>query len=91
MSCTAADSIREFTSRNGARGFVFFLDGDRTVTPTGAVSAIRKGPFYVFAQKTGATASEVVLIHAPLAAAADEADADTIEEIAASLRLPAQE
>jgi hypothetical protein len=87
FSCTGTDSVKPFTSAKGAAGFEVYLAGELRTASTGAVTEVRKGPYYGFLLATSAGASKVLIVHAPLNKDADEADAATIRVIADSVSI----
>ncbi|HVU80190.1 MAG TPA: hypothetical protein VHD37_02390 [Candidatus Paceibacterota bacterium] len=90
FSCTGVETTAPFTNDAGLAGTKLYLHGEKKDLGSGAVTGVSKGPYYAFVLGTGATASQVLVIHAPLNKSAAEADAATIEAIARSAVLPAQ-
>ncbi len=87
FSCTGVERIAPFTAASGATGFELFLTGELTSLGSGAVTTVRKGPYYLFPLSTGAMATKLLVVHAPLNQSADEANAPAIRTIAESVRL----
>lgn len=85
FSCTGLDRILPFRTTSGMTGYEIFLKGELLTIATGEKTEIRKGPYYVFPLEVSATSGRAIVVHAPLAQSADQADADTIREIARSL------
>lgn len=82
FSCTGVKSVMPFITNSGMPGFEIYLTGALTDIPSGAVTEVNRGPFYAFVLETGATATKVLIVHAPLNKSIEEADADTIRTIA---------
>lgn len=87
FSCTGVDSVRPFAADSGEPGFELYLKGENMTLSTQAKESVRKGPYYVFALSTGATATKVLIVHAPLNLSSEEADSALIESIAKSVRI----
>ena len=85
FSCTGVKSAMPFVTESGMTGFEIYLTGSLTDIPSGNVSEVGKGPFYAFVLETGATATKVLIVHAPLNKSVEESDADAIRAIAKSL------
>ncbi len=88
FSCTGIDRIEAFLSTANVVGFEMYLKGESRDLATNTVTNVQKGPYYVFAIATNATATKVLVIHAPLNKTGAEADTATIKTIAASVRTP---
>jgi hypothetical protein len=82
FSCTGVARTQPFAGAQGAEGVELFLAGALTERGTGAVTTIEKGPYYAFVLDGGATATKVLVVHAPLNQSAAEADAATIRAVA---------
>jgi len=82
FSCTGVEEVDPFVSTPDVRGFEIYLTGDLTTISTGETTTVRKGPFFAFPLETSATATKVLIVHAPLNQSAEEADAETIRLIA---------
>lgn len=93
FSCTGIERSAPFLSGTGAVGYEAYLTGELTTHSTGAVETVSKGPYYAFLLEGGATASKILVVHAPLNQSASEADAETIKTIARSVSFskPAQD
>lgn len=85
FSCTGLDRILPFRTEAGMTGYEIFLKGELLTLATGEKTEVRKGPYYVFPLEVSATRGRAIVVHAPLGQSADEADVDTIREIARSL------
>lgn len=85
FSCTGIEHSAPFTAASGAQGLEVYLTGERKDIGTGETAAVQKGPYFVFLMEGGASASKVLVVHAPLNQTADEADADSIRGIAESV------
>lgn len=85
FSCTGLDRMLPFRTTSGLTGYEIFLKGELLTIATGEKTEIRKGPYYVFPLEVSATSGRAIVVHAPLAQSADEADTETIREIARSL------
>lgn len=85
FSCTGLDRILPFRTASGMNGYELYLKGELTNLASSEKTMMRKGPYYVFPLEVSATAGRAIVVHAPLAQSADEADAATIREIARSL------
>lgn len=85
FSCTGLDRMLPFRTTSGLSGYEIFLKGELLTIATGEKTEIRKGPYYVFPLEVSATGGRAIVVHAPLAQSADEADTETIREIARSL------
>lgn len=87
FTCVGVDSTQSFRTLSGEQGFLFYLDGERTNLSTQATSSVSKGPYFAIPLDTSATASSVLVIHAPLSQDASNSDAATIRSIAESVVL----
>lgn len=87
FSCSGIESTQPFTTTSGIQGTVLYLQGEMRELPSGTVTAVAQGPYYVFPMRSSAVGSRVIVIHPPLNVHADGADADTIRTIALSLTL----
>lgn len=85
FSCTGIERSSPFVSSAGAIGYEAYLTGELRTLATGAVETVSKGPFYAFLLEGSATASKVLIVHAPLNQSAEEADAETIRNVAESV------
>jgi len=88
FSCTGIDRIQAFLSTANVVGFEIYLKGEFRDLATNTVTNVEKGPYYVFAIATNATATKVLVIHTPLNKTATEANTAVIKAIAASVRTP---
>lgn len=84
FSCTGIDRVTPFATDSGASGFEVYLKGELRELESGAVTEVRKGPYYGFLLSTSAGASKILIVHAPLNQSAEEADAEAIRAIAKS-------
>ncbi|HEY0947927.1 MAG TPA: hypothetical protein VGE53_00335 [Candidatus Paceibacterota bacterium] len=82
FSCTGVKSAVPFVTNSGMPGFEIYLTGALTELPSGTVTEVDRGPFYAFVLETGATATKVLIVHAPLNKSVEESDADAIRAIA---------
>lgn len=89
FSCDGVEQVQPFTTRNGHEGLVLYLRGSLTNLATGESTAVGKGPYFVLPIQTGATGSQVLIIHPPLNKSAEEADSTLIRTVAESVRLSA--
>lgn len=85
FSCTGVERSAPFVSNKGAVGYEAYLTGVLTTHATGAVETVTRGPYYAFLLEGGATASKILIVHAPLNQSAEEADTETIKAIAQSV------
>jgi hypothetical protein len=85
FSCTGVEEVGPFTTASGLSGNLLYLAGSLTILATGEVTSVRKGPYFIIPLSTGATASRVLVVHAPLTQSAEMADAATIRAIAESV------
>jgi len=83
FSCTSLASSTAFTTTDGTKGYELYLNGELTDLRTKQKTTMLKGPYFVF--PLSATSTDILSIQAPLAQAAAEADAASIESIAKSL------
>lgn len=83
FSCTGMERSTPFVSSSGAMGLEIYLTGEMRSTET--TQTVQKGPFYVFLIQGDATASKVLVVHAPLTLAASESDAAAIRSVAHSV------
>lgn len=88
FSCTGVDRVSPFVSDAGANGFELYLTGDLKNLETGVGTPVEKGPYYAFVLGTSASATKILVVHAPLAQSAEEADAMAIRAIAKTVRIP---
>ncbi len=88
FSCTGIERITAFLSTANVVGFEMYLKGEFRDLATNTVTNVEKGPYYVFALATNASATKVLVIHAPLNKTGAEADTATIKAIAASVHTP---
>lgn len=91
FSCTKVSQEQPVTTDSGIEGHVIYLDGELRDLKTNKVTKVGKGPYFIFPLSTSATASKVVVVHPPLNQTAEEADSQTIREIALSLQLTKNE
>lgn len=87
FACTGIDRVSPFTSDKGAMGFELYLKGELTDLASGEKTAVEKGPYYAFVISTSASATKMLIVHAPLNLSAEEADAEVIREIAKNVRI----
>lgn len=87
FSCTQVTRVSPFTSDAGASGYELYLKGELTDRASGSVTETEKGPYYAFVLATGATATKVLIVSAPLNLSGEEADAMTIRAIAQNVRI----
>lgn len=87
FTCTGVDRTAPFVSTSGAIGLEVYLTGELKTLDTGAVQTVQKGPFYVFLIQGDASVSKVLIVHAPLNQNRDESDAETIKNVAASVKI----
>lgn len=85
FSCTGVDRILPFLTDGGTAGFEIYLAGELTQFPENTKTVVRKGPYYAFVMDASATATKVLVVHAPLNQSAEEADAEAIRAIARSV------
>jgi hypothetical protein len=90
FSCTGVETSEPFTTTAGVNGTKLYLRGEMKDFATGSTTGVSKGPYYAFVLKTSASASQVLVLHAPLNKSAAESDAPTIEAIAKSLVLSSE-
>lgn len=89
FSCSGTERREPITTEGGMQGTLLYLQGELREIPSDKVTAILKGPYYVFPLRSSATGSRVLVVHAPLAVSAQEADAGRIETIARSVTFKA--
>lgn len=87
FSCTGLKSVVPFATDTGTAGFEIFLTGERTDRAAGTVTETDKGPYIAFVLATSASATKVLIVHAPLNVDAAGADRALIETIAKSVRI----
>ena len=87
FTCTGLKSAVPFVTISGTTGFKIFLHGELTDFTTGSVTEIDKGPYLAFVLSTSATATKVLVIHPPLNQSAEEANRESIESIAKTVRI----
>lgn len=85
FSCIGIESSIPFETRSGIKGNEIYLKGELRNLQTGETKEIEKGPYFAFMKGTGATGSQVIVVHAPLNQTKAEADISTIKNIAESL------
>ena len=83
FSCTGIERSSPFVSGSGAIGLEVYLTGE--LTSASATETVQKGPFYVFLIQGDASASKVLIVHAPLSLSASESDVATIRNVAESV------
>lgn len=89
FSCTGVEKVAPFKTASGISGFALYLKGELTDLRTKSKTLVGKGPFYLFAAKSGATGSRVIVVHPPLNQSAAEANAEVIRKVAESLAIDA--
>lgn len=87
FTCTGLKSAVPFVTQSGTTGFKILLHGELTDRTTGTVAEIDKGPYIAFVLSTSATATKVLVIHPPLNVSAEEAEKESIESIAKTVRI----
>jgi hypothetical protein len=87
LACSKTNNHSPFFTASGQEGQKLYLEG-RVKAAGGATSTpVKRGPYFVFLLKTGATASRALLINAPLAKSPAQADLPAITALANSLIL----
>lgn len=89
FSCDSIQSAQPFLTTSDVQGLLLYLAGHQK-SRTGAVTDVVKGPYFAIPLKTGASATRVLVIQAPLNKSAAEADIAVIQSIAKSVELTNQ-
>lgn len=87
FSCTGVSRLSPFVSDAGASGYELYLKGELKDLATGTVTEVEKGPYYAFVLSTGASATKMLVVGAPLNLSADEVDEETVRAIAKNVRI----
>lgn len=87
LSCVGVASQEVFEAESGFSGTKLYLTAELQDFAASSTETFLKGPYYVFLAGTNATASRAMVVHAPLARSATEADGATIEMVAKSVVL----
>jgi hypothetical protein len=88
FACTGVSRIAPFRAKSGAMGFEIYLNGTLTERTASTTTTIEKGPYYAFVLNSSATATKVLIVHAPLNLSAAESSAERIRAIASTVVLP---
>lgn len=83
--CTKVERSEPFVTDSGLGGQTIYLHGEMKDLQSGSTTTIEKGPYVVIPLQSGATGSQVVVIHPPLNQSAAEADVATIMKVAKSI------
>lgn len=89
FSCTGVERVQPFRTDTGTQGYMLYLRGELRDFATDEVTTSLKGPYIVFPLEVRATGGRAIIVHAPLAQSAENADAATIQDIARTLTISA--
>jgi hypothetical protein len=84
-SCTGVEKVAPFKTKSGLAGFSLYLKGELTNLKTKSKTQVGKGPFFLFAAKSGATGSRIIVVHPPLNQSAAESDSVAVRSVAETL------
>jgi hypothetical protein len=84
-NCTGVEKVTPFKTASGLSGISLYLKGELTNLKTKSKTAIGKGPYFLFAAKSSATGSRIIVVHPPLNKSAEESDSVAIRKVAETL------